>query len=376
MNYHHDYDSNDKENLRTLQTAADYYYAKRGCIPRPQTIHHVLSEDQLLGPTTTEDTKGILVIGDVHGCLEELLILYDQAVLENDNTKFKCVILVGDLSNKGKFSAATIRFVRQQQHWFAIRGNHDDGALNAALGDNERRNKKHYHWVMEGEIPNTKGAATTTATDSTNHNNENVDKKKTTSSTTTLSDNDVMWLSELPYTITIPSSLLFDNTDMDTTSSSSSSDVEDTVIVHAGLIPGVKLEDQSIETMITLREVVPIKDDNGSHIGYGYFRRPAKKQIIAPGQSTITNKQIEKQQLQPQERPVPWATVWSGPQRVIFGHDARRGFQRYKGDWAIGLDTGACYGKQLTGIILPEKKIVSVDAVDEHCPIVSKEKSG
>jgi hypothetical protein len=48
----------------------------------------------------------------------------------------------------------------------------------------------------------------------------------------------------------------------------------------------------------------------------------------------------------------PWASIWSGKQ-VVFGHDARRGLQ-------IHFDTGACYGKYLTGIILPSKTIVSV----------------
>mmetsp|Transcript_24403 Transcript_24403/g.34391 ORF Transcript_24403/g.34391 Transcript_24403/m.34391 type:complete len:141 (+) Transcript_24403:937-1359(+) len=134
--------------------------------------------------------------------------------------------------------------------------------------------------------------------------------------------------------------------------------------------------------MVTVREIVPIaesslssptdsllvdKDNNNkknSHVRYDYFRPKAKKD------ESTNNEAIDENH---HGQPVPWATVWNGPQRVIFGHDARRGFQRYEGDWAIGLDTGACYGKQLTGIILPEKKIVSVDAVDEHCPIVSKQ---
>ena len=55
---------------------------------------------------------------------------------------------------------------------------------------------------------------------------------------------------------------------------------------------------------------------------------------------------------------IPWAQEWRGPPMVIFGHDARRGLQFH--DWAIGLDTGACYGKELTGIILPHRKLVNV----------------
>lgn len=52
---------------------------------------------------------------------------------------------------------------------------------------------------------------------------------------------------------------------------------------------------------------------------------------------------------------------------VIFGHDAKRGVQNE--DFAIGLDSGCCYGKELTGIILPEKEFVSVKALREYCQI-------
>ena len=44
---------------------------------------------------------------------------------------------------------------------------------------------------------------------------------------------------------------------------------------------------------------------------------------------------------------------------VIFGHDARRGLQKFQN--ACGIDTGCAYGKKLTALILPEKTVVSVE---------------
>lgn len=291
--------------LRHGTTKADAYYRTYQRLPEPSIVHAVLPPPPMQHTNSNDanrdkSSKNILVIGDVHGCCDELVLLHQKAIEENDGLDFAHVILVGDLVNKGKQSVQVIRKIRQQQ-WWSVRGNHDDGALLAALGDATQRNKKTYQWVFGNDESN---------------------------NTDAISDADVEFLSELPYTLRIPKEIL-DEEDADT------------LIVHAGLIPGLSLSEQSIETMVTLREV---EENEGS---FRYFYNDQKSNPNSPR--------------------YPWASVWVGPEKVIFGHDARRGLQQYK--WAVGLDTGACYGKVLTGIILPQRKLVQVQALAVHCPI-------
>jgi bis(5'-nucleosyl)-tetraphosphatase (symmetrical) len=60
----------------------------------------------------------VLVIGDVHGCLDELRALLAKA---NYSREKDSVVLVGDLVNKGPKSAETVRFAREQG-FFSVRG--------------------------------------------------------------------------------------------------------------------------------------------------------------------------------------------------------------------------------------------------------------
>lgn len=266
---------------RSYTTKADEYFSKHNNnIPLPTIIHDNL---QRLIPKEKQTVNNkFLIIGDVHGCLEELKLLVEKATKEhNQGEQFTAVILLGDLCNKGPHSASTIQYVRQQPNWYSIRGNHDDRSLLAALGDEKQMNKPRYEWV--------KG----------------------------LSDIDIKWMSNLPYTIRIPKTM-FNNNNIK----------QDILLVHAALDPTIELEKQDIDTMVTIRE------------------------LIVEGKSQ------------------PWAKVWEGPEFVVFGHDAKRG--RQNEHFAIGLDTGCVYGGQLTGIILPEMRVVSVDALKEHQPVKRK----
>lgn len=278
---------------RTFDTPVDRHFKLNGTLPRPSTMHREIS----IQPNSDRDN--ILVIGDVHGCLDELLDLVEEATKRNDGVEFDCVILVGDLVNKGPSSAAVVRHVREMG-WYCVRGNHDNSALMAALGDQRRQQQRRYEWVKD------------------------------------LSDEDILWLSELPYTIRIRH--VADPEGADAFGQGEGSNV---VIVHAGFVPGVDLQHQSIQDMITLRNVAPVGQD-GKYVSEYDRSNPPKEPVVS------------------------WASAWKGPGRVIFGHDARRGLQSHS--HATGLDSGCCYGKELTGICLPSRRIVQVKARQVYCP--------
>lgn len=102
------------------------------------------------------------------------------------------------------------------------------------------------------------------------------------------------------------------------------------LVVHAGLLPGRSLLAQDRADLLTMRSVTP----DG---------KPSKR--VDDG--------------------VPWASLWEGPDEVVFGHDAIRGLQRYPK--ALGLDTGCVYGRRLTAWVMPERRLVSVQAKRAYC---------
>lgn len=206
-----------------------------------------------------------IIIGDVHGCREELERLIAACEVGAGDE----VILVGDLVAKGPDSPGVVQFARERG-FRAVLGNHDAHVLRIREGTLQKPPKPTHVNVAQS-----------------------------------LTDADWRWLEALPLWVRLPQS--------------------NAVVVHAGVVPGVPLEAQSREHLITLRSVTP----DG---------RPSKK--IDAGQA--------------------WASLWPGPEHVYFGHDAMRGLQRHP--HATGLDTGCVYGGELTAMVLPEGRLISVPA--------------
>jgi bis(5'-nucleosyl)-tetraphosphatase (symmetrical) len=141
---------------------------------------------------------------------------------------------------------------------------------------------------------------------------------------------EIEWLRSLPYTIRVPS--------------------HGCIVVHAGLVPGVSLEAQESEHMTKMRNLI-----------YPSGIDPLNHQIDGAEAEALRPEVAEKAR-----DGVAWAEVWRGPEHVYFGHDARRGLQRCS--FATGLDTGCCYGRQLSAVVLPGKEMVQVQATAAHAP--------
>ncbi len=209
-----------------------------------------------------------VIIGDVHGCLDEL-----QALLrEVQPGPADEVYLVGDLVAKGPDSQGVVQLCRERA-FHAVLGNHDAAVLHVRDGTTKKPPKQTHQDVV----------ACFTA-------------------------EDFAYLEALPLWRRV-----------------TGADGQEVIVVHGGLLPNLPLEAQARDVCISLRS---IREDG----------TPSRR--IDDG--------------------VPWASLWPGPSRVVFGHDAIRGLQQHP--FATGLDTGCVYGRELTALVLPERRLVQVKA--------------
>ncbi len=102
-------------------------------------------------------------------------------------------------------------------------------------------------------------------------------------------------------------------------------------VVHAGCFPGVPVEEQSSHHLLHLQHINPPATKS-------YW--PSK----APGDHRF------------------WTNFWKGPERIIFGHSVLD--RPLLTTWAVGVDTGAVYGRGLTALVLPSWELVTLPTRD------------
>lgn len=162
----------------------------------------------------------IVVIGDVHGCADELEELLDKVHKESPSRKpSKCLkIILGDLVNKGPKSKKVLKLCRDvyQDSILAVRGNHDGIVLDLYKSYKEKGAK------LEAK-------------------NKWIEK---------LPKRYIDYLECLPYTITIPSLKA--------------------IMVHAGVDPSLDepAKDTPLNLMVTMRNIEVLKNERTGETSY------------------------------------------------------------------------------------------------------------
>lgn len=217
-----------------------------------------------------------IIIGDVHGCFEELQQLLEACDYKTGDD----VVFVGDIIGRGPSSKAVLQWIEKTGSR-SVLGNHEQALIEWRLAIGQRLalpslNQMQRNLIME------------------------------------LDSTDWSTLHRLPLMIRLP----FYNV----------------VVVHAGFVPGVPLENQDPQLMLNIRTIRA--DGTGS-------------QMKSDG-------------------PL-WGILWQGPEEVVFGHHASQGLQCHP--YATGIDTGCVYGGSLTAYLLPERRFVSIRSTRVYYPL-------
>jgi hypothetical protein len=214
-----------------------------------------------------------LIVGDVHGCRVELATLLDA-------TKFTTgdqLVLVGDIVARGPDTLGVLDVVRQTGALF-VRGNHEDKIL--------AWRRENLAYGRGGVPPRPLG-------------------RMHAEVASELRPSDWALLSYAPLWIDLPE--------------------HRARVVHAGVVPGIPIEDQKKKTLLRIRSI----GKDGS-----------------PKSTRDGNR--------------PWGEKYRGPPHVVFGHNAAPEPQLQR--WATGLDTGCVYGGALTALVLDDGERVPLDA--------------
>jgi hypothetical protein len=209
-------------------------------------------------PTKPTKRGRTIVVGDVHGCRDEAERLLDLVHFDASDALY----FLGDLLSRGPDPEGVLALLRRTSAK-SIRGNHDDALLRWRAAQR----------AGDSEAP-VKGSQRRIA--------EQLDEK------------DWDLLESLPLYIDLPE--------------------HDLRLVHAGVVPGIAMQDQPVEALLSMR-------------------------YLGPG-----NEPIEK------GGSVLWGSRYVGPPHVVFGHNAQPDPQLHA--WATGIDTGAVYGGRLTALVL------------------------
>lgn len=222
------------------------------------------------GVDSNTGARRLVIVGDVHGqkkALEDLL-----AKMGFDNDSGDHLVLVGDLVNKGPDSAGVVALAMDLGA-HAVRGNHEDRVLlaHAAMSKQEESNiEKKQKKLARAASPDVEdvSAALETFQIKDGEGADGADQQSATAAylageaklpkgdqrdrqtARSLSPEQIAWLADLPLVLrigTIPRDAAGGKKKKMT--------LENLVVCHAGLVPGVSLEDQDPWAVMNMRTI-------------------------------------------------------------------------------------------------------------------------
>ncbi|KAF8463847.1 hypothetical protein BDZ91DRAFT_293441 [Kalaharituber pfeilii] len=358
-----------------------------------------------LGPAPAPPSKQrrLIMVGDVHGALDELKTLLAKLDFD-DKSGRDHLVLMGDLVAKGPKSGEVLDFMgslMEEGTGSCVRGNHDDRVLRAyerihrpveqiveegeeeiAEGDEEDSEE-----IVEGEEVNAPDDEEEAEDDDNGTPLSQNKKKKHGKKHQRKRASD----EAVAKTLTPSQAKVLNSCPLILRVHGAGQDGGDLLAVHAGILPGVPLMKQDPELLMNMRSIIMKKKQKGGKgkggKGKGKEGKEDKDGRVAwgGGRGSSTSKgrhwakvwneyEDAKQQgkliVGSEEEEGEGQDGWLEGERgvgktVVYGHYAAKGLDIRK--WSKGIDSNCVRGGHLTALVV-ERKVEEVEArkVDEQ----------
>ncbi|KAJ5199002.1 Molybdenum cofactor biosynthesis MoeB [Penicillium cf. griseofulvum] len=261
------------------------------------------------GDATKSSRKRLVIVGDVHGCKAELVRLLKKVSFNQKGGDH--LIFVGDIINKGPDSTGVVDLARQHSA-SSVRGNHEDRIL-----------------LLRREMVKTKTLSTPDDDEEYRFSSRELSERALARS---LSDEQIQWLENCPVILNV----------------GQVSGMGQVVVVHAGLVPGVELENQDPSSVMTMRTI-----DLDTHV-------PSPKKKGMNWAKMFDKHQSKLYSSLETSAEDPLASTMT----VVYGHDASTSLSIRT--FTKGLDSGCVKGKKLTALVIEDGGKQSIVQVSCH----------
>lgn len=301
---------------------------------------------------TADNGRRLIVVGDIHGMSSPLDALLDKLRFDPEKDH---LVTTGDMISKGPDSGGVVdKLIALNAS--AVRGNHEDHVLKARAKMDRRKKKKSkkkhhrssifsFFDTQDEHLPVDEDFEYTMEHDDDDDVHELRSKHRDRKTARSLKKHHVKWLREFPVILSLEPVLPI-------------------YIVHAGLVPGVRVRKQDPWAVMNMRTLRYPK-----HRSLSDDQQPLQGEVPFPSEDGLEEDLAEDNEVDAEYRknPVPtdgrsgerWADAWNKYQRhiskkkrraVIYGHDAKRGHR--VGEYTFGLDSGCVTGGKLTAVVL------------------------